>query len=197
MISFRRLSFLFIFVLIFVTLMSPQLKATNSLWSDEAAGTYEDRPNYEAGDIVTVVIEEDSNAVQSANTSTNQSSSVEAQAGTGLFDFLNAFGFGYSDQGSADGQTQRSGTLEADITTQVEEVMDNGNIRIIGTKKIKINGEEQVIKLSGVVRPKDINLDNEISSQKVADASIEYEGQGPVADKQEPGIFEKILNFFF
>lgn len=197
MFYFKRLLFLFIFLLLIVTFMSPQLKATNSLWSDEAAGTYEDRPNYEAGDIVTVVIEEDANAVQSANTSTSQSSSVEAQAGTGLFDFLKAFGFGYSDEGSADGQTQRSGTLEADITTQVEEIMDNGNIRIIGSKNIKINGEEQTIKLSGIVRPKDINLANEISSQKVADASIEYEGQGPVADKQEPGIFEKILNFFF
>ncbi|MGM0410876.1 MAG: flagellar basal body L-ring protein FlgH [Bacillota bacterium] len=197
MFSFEKISFYMIIFLVIAVFISPQLKANNSLWSDEAAGSYEDRPDYESGDIVTVVIEEDANAVQSANSSTSQSSSVEAEAGTGLFDFLKAFGFGYSDEGSADGETQRSGTLEADITTQVEEILDNGNIRIIGSKKIKINGEEQTIKLSGVVRPKDIDLGNEVSSQKVADASIEYEGQGPVADKQDPGIFEKILNFFF
>ena len=184
-------------VIFSLIIMSNTVYANNSLWSDEAAGKYEDRPDYESGDIITVLIEEDANAVQSANTSTSQSSSVEAQAGTGLFDFIKSFGLGYSDEGSADGQTQRSGTLEANITTQVEEVLDNGNLRIIGSKKIKINGEEQVIKLSGVIRPEDIELDNEISSQKVADAGIEYEGAGPIAAKQEPGIFEKILNFFF
>ncbi len=184
-------------VIFSLVIVSNTVYANNSLWSDEAAGKYEDRPDYQAGDIITVLIEEDANAVQSANTSTSQSSSIEAQAGTGLFNFIKAFGLGYSDQGSADGQTQRSGTLEADITTQVEEVLDNGNLRIIGSKKIKINGEEQIIKLSGIIRPEDIKLDNEVSSQKVADASIEYEGRGPVAEKQEPGLFEKVLNFFF
>jgi len=189
--------FLVLLVIVSIVLISSTIYADNSLWSDEAAGKYEDRPDYQSGDIITVLIEEDANAVQSANTSTSQSSSVEAQAGTGLFDFIKNFGLGYSDQGSADGQTQRSGTLEADITTQVEEVLDNGNLRITGTKKIKINGEEQIIKLSGIIRPEDIQLNNEISSQKVADAGIEYEGAGPIADKQEPGIFGKILNFFF
>lgn len=190
--------FLLVTLIIFsLVIVSNTVYANNSLWSDEAAGKYEDRPDYQAGDIITVLIEEDANAVQSANTSTSQSSSIEAQAGTGLFNFIKAFGLGYSDQGSADGQTQRSGTLEADITTQVEEVLDNGNLRIIGSKKIKINGEEQIIKLSGIIRPEDIKLDNEVSSQKVADASIEYEGRGPVAEKQEPGLFEKVLNFFF
>lgn len=184
-------------VIFSLVIVSNTVYANNSLWSDEAAGKYEDRPDYQAGDIITVLIEEDANAVQSANTSTSQSSSIEAQAGTGLFNFIKAFGLGYSDEGSADGQTQRSGTLEADITTQVEEVFDNGNLRIIGSKKIKINGEEQIIKLSGIIRPEDIKLDNEVSSQKVADASIEYEGRGPVAEKQEPGLFEKVLNFFF
>ncbi len=189
--------FLIFMLIISIISFANVVSADNSLWSDKAAGKYEDRPDYQAGDIITVVIEEDANAVQSANTSTSQSSSIEAQAGTGFFDFLKAFGVGYSDQGSADGETQRSGILEADITTQIEEVLDNGNLRIIGSKKIKINGEEQIIKLSGIIRPEDVQLDNEISSQKVADASIEYEGRGPVADKQEPGIFEKILNFFF
>lgn len=197
MFYFKKI-FLFINIfLIIAVFISPQINADNSLWSDEAAGSYKDKPDYESGDIITVVIEENSDAVQSANSSTSQSSTVEAEAGTGFFDFLKEFGFGYSDEGSADGETQRSGTLEADITTQVEEILDNGNVRIIGSKKIRINGEEQTIKLSGVVRPKDIDSDNEISSKNVGDASINYEGQGPVADKQKPGIFEKILNIFF
>jgi flagellar L-ring protein precursor FlgH len=99
----------------------------NSLWSDDSADIYKDRKELNVGDIITVLIKEDANAIQSANTSTSQDSSVEADAGIGFLKFLKAFGFGYSDSGSADGQTTRSGTLEADITTQIVKINDNEN----------------------------------------------------------------------
>ncbi len=184
-----------LFLILVCTL--PVLADDNSLWTDNAANIYQDRPDYQDGDIITVVIEEEADAIQSANTSTSQNSSVDAEAGLGIFSFLKAFGFAYSDSGSADGETSRSGTLRADITTQIEELMPNGNIRIVGYKNIKINGEEQEIKLSGVIRPEDISLDNTISSKKIADANIEYEGEGTVAEKQPPGFFKQILNFIF
>ena len=193
----RTLKLIVILLLIFSINLPAIADGTNSLWSDEAAERYEDKPEYEIGDIITVIINEDASAIQSANTNTSQSSSVEGEAGSGIFDFFKAFGFGYSDEGSAEGETQRSGTLEADITTQIADIMPNGNYRIIGNKEIKINGEKQVIKLSGIIRSEDISLDNTVSSQKIANADIEYEGQGVVADKQEPGIFEKVLNWFF
>ena len=193
----RYIKYIVIFILILTITLPAAATGDNSLWSDEAADRYEDKPEYEKGDIITVIINEDANAVQSANTSTSQSSTVESEAGSGIFDFLKAFGFGYSDEGSAEGETQRSGALKADITTQITDIMSNGNYRIVGNKNIKINGEEQIIKLSGIIRPDDISLDNTVSSQKVADANIEYKGHGVVADKQEPGIFEKVLNWFF
>ena len=169
----------------------------NSLWSDESGDIYKDRKEHEEGDIITVLIKEDANAIQSANTSTSQESEVDAEAGFGIFNFLKAFGFGYSDSGSADGQTSRSGTLEADITTQIVEIHESGNLKISGTKHININGEKQSIKLTGVIRPEDISLENTISSKNIADADIEYEGEGPVGDKQEPGVFEKFVNWIF
>ena len=169
----------------------------SSLWSDESADIYKDRKEHVRGDIITVLIKEDANAIQSANTSTSQESDVDAQAGFGIFKFLKAFGFGYSDSGSADGQTSRSGILEADITTQIIEVYENGNLKISGKKNININGEKQSIKLTGIIRPEDITLDNTISSKKIADADIEYEGEGPVGDKQKTGIIEKLFNWIF
>ena len=184
-------------ILFSLLLISFSVSADGSLWSDNAADMYKDRPEYEIGDIITVVIQEDANAVQSANTSTSQESEIEAGSGIGIFDFIKAFGLSFSDGGSANGQTERSGTLQADITTQISEVMSNGNLKILGLKKIKINGEEQIIKLSGIIRPEDITIDNTISSKKVAEARIEYEGKGIVADKQNPGLIERIFNFIF
>lgn len=185
-----------IFGVLLVVVFTPAV-ARGSLYSEEGGDLYSDRPEYEVGDIITIVIEEESNAIQSANTSTSQSSEVEAEAGTGFLDFLQSFGFGYSDSGDADGETARKGTLEADITTEIVEVMDTGNYRIEGTKNIKINGEKQEVKLSGVIRPEDITLDNTVDSEKIASVDIEYDGQGVVADKQRSGLLERLFNWIF
>ncbi len=184
-------------IVLLVTSISLVAYADNSLWSDQASDVYNDRQEFEIGDIITILIEEDADAVQSANTSTSQDSNVDADAGLGIFSFIDAFSFGYSDEDNADGATQRSGTLRADITTQISDILPNGNFRVIGSKRIKINDEEQIIKLTGIIRPGDISLDNTISSKLVAEANIEYEGQGAVADKQKPGLLGSIFNWLF
>jgi len=192
----RTLIILLIPIMIF-TLTNTLAAEGNSLWSDDSGDIYKDHKEHEIGDIVTVLIKEDANAIQSANTSTSQSSEVNAEAGFGILSFLKAFGFGYSDSGSADGQTTRSGTLEADITTQITEIKESGNLKISGTKNININGEKQAIKLTGIIRAEDITLDNTISSRNIANADIEYEGEGPVGDKQDPGVLKKFFNWIF
>jgi len=182
-----------IMLLIFIA-VSPA--AAESLWSDNSKDLYQDYPDYEMGDIITVVIEEDASAIQSANSDASQGSDYNAEGG-GLLDFIPFFDFSYSDSESADGQTQRSGTLEADITTQVVDLRENGNLKIQGTKRVKINGEIQTIILEGVIRPQDINFDNEVSSKRVSNANIEYEGEGVVGDKQDPGVLTRLFNFIF
>lgn len=192
--TFFSLSLITALIVIFTF---PVFAEEGSLYSEESGEIYSDRPEYEEGDIITIDIEEDSNAIQSANTSTSQSSEIEAEAGTGLFDFLQGLGFGYSDSGDSDGETERSGTLEADITTEITRILDTGNYRIEGTKNIKINGEDQEVKLSGVIRPEDVSLDNSVDSEKIADVDIEYSGQGVVADKQRAGLLERLFNWIF
>lgn len=188
-----------VLLLLFAILLSVSVvSASNSLWSDDSANLYKSKEKaYSVGDIVTVIIEEDTNAVQSANTSTSQGSSVDAGAGFGLFSFLTSFGFNYGDDDDAQGQTQRTGSIEADITATIVDTTDNGNFKIEGTKKIKVNGEEQIIKLLGVIRKEDIDEENNVSSKNLADASIELEGQGVVTEKQRPNIFQRFLNWIF
>jgi len=188
--------FKIISILLIIVFLLSSSAAAESLWSDNSKGLYQDYPDYEEGDIITVVIEEDASAIQSANSDASQGSDYNAE-GAGLLDFIPFFDFSYSDSESADGQTQRSGILEADITTQVVELRENGNLKIQGTKRVKINGEIQTIILEGVIRPEDINFDNEVSSKRVSNANIEYEGEGVVGDKQDPGLLTKLFNFIF
>lgn len=193
----RKIGRLFFLMILCIFILDLSTTAS-SLWDDESADIYTSKKKeYKEGDIVTVLIEETSNAVQSANTSTSQDSNMNAGTGIGILDFLRGFGFNYSDQDDADGQTGRSGSISADLTTIIVDVSSSGNLEVEGTKTIKINGEEQIIKLSGIIRPEDISEENTISSQKVADAKIEIDGKGVVADKQRPNIFQRILNWIF
>lgn len=193
----RKIGSLFFLMIICIFLLGLSTTAT-SLWDDGSAELYTNKKkDYKEGEIVTVLIEETSNAVQSANTSTSQDSNINAGTGIGILDFLRGFGFNYSDQDDADGQTGRSGSISADLTTIIVAVSSSGNLEIEGTKTIKINGEEQIIKLSGIIRPEDISEENTVSSQKVADAKIEIDGKGVVADKQRPNIFQRIFNWIF
>ncbi|HHU92227.1 MAG TPA: flagellar basal body L-ring protein FlgH [Halanaerobiaceae bacterium] len=172
--------------------------ASSSLWSDDFREVYKEKEReFKIGDIVTIIIEENTTAVSSANTSVSQGSSVNAGAGFGIFDFLRSFGFSYADDDGAQGQTQRAGSINADVTALVVDILDNGNLQIEGSKKIKVNGEEQVINLSGIVRQEDISKDNTVPSWKIANVSIDIEGEGIIAEKQRPNLFQRILNWIF
>lgn len=193
-----RSRFIFLLTILAILFLSVFASAFNSLWSDNFVDIYREKEReFEIGDIITVIIEENTAAVSSANTSVSQGSSVNAGAGFGIFDFLRSFGFSYADDDDAQGQTQRAGSINADITTLVVDILENGNLQIEGTKKIKVNGEEQIIKLSGIVRREDITKENTVPSWKIANASIELEGKGFITEKQRPNLFQRILNWIF
>ncbi|MFI5359258.1 MAG: flagellar basal body L-ring protein FlgH [Halanaerobiales bacterium] len=193
-----RSRFIFLLTILAILFLSVFASASNSLWSDNFVDIYREKEReFEIGDIITVIIEENTAAVSSANTSVSQGSSVNAGAGFGIFDFLRSFGFSYADDDDAQGQTQRAGSINADITTLVVDILENGNLQIEGTKKIKVNGEEQIIKLSGIVRREDITKENTVPSWKIANASIELEGKGFITEKQRPNLFQRILNWIF
>ena len=190
----------------------------NSLWqaSNGLSGLFLDTKARNLGDIVTIEIVESSKATNKANTTTARDSSLSAGIDS-LFGIenwwqdkalralgtnmpkVNPFGAA-SVSGSmtsdfkGDGTTSRSGDLTAFITCRVTEVLPNGNLRIVGTREILVNHENQVIVLSGVIRPRDINDQNIIASRFIADAKIAYSGSGIIDDRQRPGWFANILD---
>lgn len=189
-----------------------------SLWQTRSSfnGLFIDTKARNIGDIVTVKIDESAQASNRANTETERTSGLEAGIDKlfGIEDWwqdeilpdvsdkwpkVDPFG-NPSVKGSlksdfkGDGETSRSGNLEAFITCRVVDVMANGNLKIVGTREVMVNHENQLIILSGAIRPRDISDTNVIMSTFISDAKIAYSGSGVVDDRQRPGWLANLLN---
>jgi flagellar L-ring protein precursor FlgH len=83
------------------------------------------------------------------------------------------------------------------MAAHVDSVLANGNLVINGSRSITINGEEQTLKISGVVRPSDIMADNSVYSFNISDAKIILQGEGSLTSVQEPGWLTKVFHWLF
>ena len=92
-----------------------------------------------------------------------------------------------------EGEANQSNSLRGDISVTVTEVLPNGNLKVRGEKRVTLNQGNEYIRLSGIVRPVDIDPANTISSDKVADATIMYTGDGAMADASKMGWLSRII----
>ena len=88
---------------------------------------------------------------------------------------------------SGEGDNEQSNALRGSVTVTVIEVLANGYLRVRGEKRIGTNGGNEYVKLSGIVRPEDVDTNNTVASTKVADATLVYVGDGQVADANVMG----------
>ena len=91
------------------------------------------------------------------------------------------------------GTTLRGSTFTGTITAQVIGKQPNGNLIIQAQKNIVINGESQVLTITGLVRPEDIDDTNTVTSDRIFNLQVTYTGEGVLTDVQEPGIVWKIV----
>lgn len=182
-----------------------------SLWTERQGGLFNDNKAKQVGDIVTVAIFEQASATKEAKTSTGRDSSlsagmpnlfgIEGQLANvnSAIDFSKLLSASAGNTFDGTGKTSRKEDLVATLTTQVVEVLPNGNLRIAGQKSVIVNNEQQLVKLMGVVRPADVSAANIVDSKKILDARIAYTGNGVVSDKQSPGplgrLFDNIWPF--
>jgi len=82
-----------------------------------------------------------------------------------------------------------------DVAARVVKVLDNGNLLIEGRRSLVVNTETQNITISGVVRPQDVTAANTVLSSQIADAEVQMEGDGLLAEAQRPGILYRILDW--
>ncbi len=162
---------------------------------------YTDRKGKKVGDVLTVMVVENSSAKNKASTELDKRNAwkMGIAPGTGMTDFIPGMGFEGKTGSDFDGKgsTARQGQLKATVSVRIEEVLDNGNLRIYGIKEVTLNEETETIEVSGIIRPEDIGSNNTVVSPKIAEAVIKYVGDGVLNEVEEPGILTRLFNWIF
>lgn len=176
-----------------------------TLWAQDmkrnaAASLFSDYKACRLGDAITVYVVESSQASNTAETNAGRSAGINF--GTGL-EFgktpipNNSANINSGNTFDGSGATKSYGMVTTKISATIDSVLANGNIRIRGSKKIVINGEEQNVRIRGIVRPSDVSSDNVVYSYNITESEIILEGQGIINNAQKPGMVTKLFHWLF
>lgn len=166
-------------------------------------GLFEDRRASRVGDILSVVLEERTNSSKSADTELTKGSSIDFNEATllGRGVSLGNYGLGTSvaqdREFTGESSSDQSNSLSGSIAVTVAQVLDNGLLMVRGEKWMTLNRGEEFIRVSGMVRPEDVQPDNTVLSTKLADARITYSGKGDLADANSQGWASRFFNTRF
>ncbi|MGQ9472939.1 MAG: flagellar basal body L-ring protein FlgH [Candidatus Caldatribacteriaceae bacterium] len=181
--------------IILVLAFASGVEAT-SLWTDDGwfSDPYGDQRASKVGDVVTVLIEENTKGNNTASSSGENNTSIALEQGEGLFDFLPSAKFGSSSSRKNNRSYRRDIVLQGVITCQVVEVLENGNLKIAGRKEIFLNKERETVYLEGIISPRALSAYNTVSSTQVLDAVIRLEGT--LKPKQRSGLLGVLEGIF-
>jgi flagellar L-ring protein FlgH len=183
--------------------LTPSVPAQTTPWMANLFGDLRARS---VNDLVTVRVVESVNAVGSADSNLDKSSSASASVArvfgidskfASWFDPTQLANMAASTDFKGGGATTRSGSLQAVITARVAEVLPNGDLVVEGVREIEINGDRQIIVLNGVVRTADIGPGNVVPSTAVGQMRIRYFGRGLIKDNLSPGWLVRVINKIF
>lgn len=161
---------------------------------------FEDRRPRNIGDILTIVLQENVSASKSSSASATRDGStsfgmptvpryLEGLFGNNRADITAEGKNDFAGKGGANANNTFSGTL----TVTVDQVLSNGNLHVVGEKQIAINQGTEFIRFSGVVNPRTISGSNSVPSTQVADARIEYVGNGYINEAQNMGWLQRFF----
>ncbi|KQV61719.1 MULTISPECIES: flagellar basal body L-ring protein FlgH [unclassified Duganella] len=156
---------------------------------DSSISLVSDSRAFRVGDIVTVILQETTQASKSAGTTLAKDSSVGIAAPGLLGKTFPKAGVDISAERGfkGDAQSTQQNALSGAITVIVQEVMPNGLLKVAGEKVLTLNQGEEFVRLRGFLRAADIDANNMVSSQRIANARIAYGAQGTLADTNRPG----------
>ena len=175
---------------------------TGSLFKENYVNNiYSDSKAHRIGDIISVILSESTQANKNAKTELKKENNAVLDPIVGLAGSpvtLNGqaiqFGLNQNSKFKGDAKADQGNSLSGDISVHVLRVLPNGNLMIRGEKWITLNNGDEYIRLTGVIRAKDINSNNTILSTKIANARIQYAGTGSFADVNEQGWLTKFFN---
>lgn len=181
--------------------LRPPVQNTGSIYqSGYDMRLFEDNKAARVGDILTIKLQESTQAKKADDLTAKKDNNIAVSAPSVMGFALSALTGndaktelaakrGFTGQGKAD----QSNSLEGNISVTVVEVLPNGNLKVRGEKRVTLNQGDEYIRLAGIVRPVDIAPDNTLTSDKVADATIMYTGEGAMADASKMGWASRAL----
>jgi flagellar L-ring protein precursor FlgH len=173
-----------------------------SLYTPSQAETlFPDKRARRVGDIVIINVVETSSGTHKADTMTEKENTV-AVGVPNLFgiDVNNITGVPTALEATTEtetdttGETSRESTLTASVAARVVEKLPGGLLRVYGARQMRINDETQVMVIQGLIDSDDIGPSNSVSSDRLAEAQIDYYGQGVLADKQHSGWGTRLID---
>src|SRR5690606_38035467 len=156
----------------------------------------QDRRAYRVGDVLTVKLDESTQASKQARTNFGKKNDVS-------LGIPEAFGHSIDKlSGSIDGNrnfngnatSQQQNSLRGAITVAVYKVLPNGVLAIRGEKWLTLNQGDEYMRVTGLVRAEDVERDNSVSSQRIANARISYAGRGALSDSNSAGWLTRFFN---
>jgi flagellar L-ring protein precursor FlgH len=186
---------LILFTLLTIVIACSGAGAQQRLCGGPGESLFSNMKAYRVGDVITVIIQEQSSASSKAKTDTKVKDEFSMGPGAGTLDFISLWGLDSENKYKGDAKTDRTGTLMAKITVRITDILENGDFQISGEREVVINGETEIIKLDGIIRSRDIRADNTILSTYVANAKISYDGKGMIDSGHEPGLLTKFINW--
>ena len=160
-----------------------------------------ERKASKVGDIVTVALNESFNASKSQSAATGKTDSFGVTLPTGLLTDLVGksakaadYGFGSTQAFNGTGTASQSNAITGLVSASVVRVFDNGNLEVLGQKKLTLNNGDEYVRVRGMVRPQDIGAGNIVNSNRLANAEITYIGAGEVADTAKRGWLSRLVS---
>jgi flagellar L-ring protein precursor FlgH len=173
-----------------------------SLWSDNQSALFKDLRALNIGDILTVNIQINDRAdfANETERSRENKTGVNWQANAEILGWKpqadSTLGFGSETDTQASGQTKRSERLTLMVAAVVTGLLENGNLLISGSQEVRVNHELRILNVAGIVRPQDVDADNVISYDRIAEARISYGGRGRLMEVQQPTVGQQVVDLF-
>lgn len=162
----------------------------DSVWTLTA-----DHKPFKAGDVLTVMLNETTQASKKADTQFGKNTSATINPTViGSNSFNTSVGLSAKRDFNGTATSTQQNALQGAVTVVVQEVLPNGVLLVRGDKSLTLNQGEEIIRLSGYVQPSDVDTDNRVSSLRIANARITYAGKGTLADANSAGWLTRFFN---
>ena len=177
----------------------------NSLWRNGSRAFFKDQRAHQVGDILTVKVNINDTAQFQDQTQVQRTSTEDSN----ISNFLGAntiknpakallpgaiIAADTNTQSNANGSINRQDQIVTNVAAVVTQTLPNGNMVIEGKQEVRLNSEMRVLVVAGVVRPEDIESDNQIDLAKIAEARVAYGGKGTLSDIQQPPWGQQALS---